>query len=179
MFRIRSCQVSYLSLSCAAAIAVCLSGPANASVSGNLIANPGFETVEPVGSGYPSTYADWNGNYASFHTAENGITPHVGTRMLRIDGTQSVGDGTGSSLGGDVYQIVDVSGFASQIATGRVTVSASVFFNRIAGDAQTDTQFSISVYAYAGNVANFPSEVFFGALISQNNYLLSDANPVT
>lgn len=145
----------------------------------NLVINPGFETREPIGNGLPSTYGDWNGNRSSIVTSDNGITPRSGQRMLRIEGTSYSGDGAGASVGGNVVQIIDVSQWAAQIATGRVLLTVSAYFNRIGGDGQTDTEFGVDIFAFSDSPANYPSHGFSGYLRRQTNTFWSDANTST
>lgn len=86
----------------------------------------GFETtVSPQGSQTswtPSDYGSWAvGDPMSTVSSESGITPLEGNKMLRF--------GTSGGSSSDLYQIVDVSGYASQIDAGLVTADMSVFFN--------------------------------------------------
>jgi hypothetical protein len=54
-----------------------------------------------------------------------------------------------------VWQLADVSSYATEIAAGTALASLSGYFNRVAGDAQTDTRFRIRVGAYSGVPADF------------------------
>jgi hypothetical protein len=90
----------------------------------------------------------WEQDAFSIVGAENGITPHGGSSMLRFDATE--GALPGSQAAATVQQTVDVTEYAKLIATGNATFHASAFLNRVAGDAGTDTQFSIILLALDG-----------------------------
>jgi len=118
-------------------------GPASA----NLIANPGFETLEIVGTP-PTSFGDWGVDPATIVTAENGITPHGGSRMLRFDGTEAFG---GNGAFADVATIIGMSAFAADITAGGATLNALAWFNRIEGDGQTDTAFRVIIRAFSAS----------------------------
>ncbi|MGE0554322.1 MAG: hypothetical protein AB7R55_12920 [Gemmatimonadales bacterium] len=105
----------------------------------NQLIDPGFELqayrtgvspVIPSGTGY------WQGDLATIVTgAENGISPESGAKMLRCDASGPFGGGAGF-VGCEVYQILDVSQFASLIDQDSVTLEATVRVNRVAGDSE-------------------------------------------
>jgi hypothetical protein len=85
----------------------------------------------------------WETDSFSIVGAENGITPSGGSSMLRFDAT--MGAAAGSDTGAVASQIIDATDYFGVIAPGTATVHASALFNRVAGGAGTDTQFSIIV----------------------------------
>jgi hypothetical protein len=120
-------------------------GPVSLSV-----ANPSFETAETV-QGFAPTFGDWGVDLSAIVPAENGITPLDGTSMLKFINT-GISGGGGTSA--DVGQAIDLSSHAALIAGG-ATVNASAYFNRVAGDAQTDTQFTIQMRSFNTNIVLF------------------------
>jgi len=151
-----------------AALALTLCAPVAAA---NLLANPGFEgsppsTALPAGSGV------WSGDLLSRVSAENGITPAEGSRMVRFDATfwTCPPGGTGS----DLWQLVPVNPSAA-------VAHLSARFNRVAGDAQTDTRFRLGVRAFPGSPSTFDdgSPAVPGALAARDSVLDSDGNPAT
>ena len=63
-------------------LVIFLTAPAFTQV--NIIVNPDFESGVPV-EGNPSGYGFWSGDFVSaFVSAENGITPISGSRMLHF-----------------------------------------------------------------------------------------------
>jgi hypothetical protein len=123
----------------------------------NLAINSGFELTADTDGSWPSSYGYWRGDYSSIVGATRGITPFEGSQMLQLKGTAHT---TIPSLANtcEVPQIIDISQFASLIASGNAIVSASAYFNRIAGDAQTDTGFGVSIMAHQGNPSSYPSD---------------------
>lgn len=106
-----------------------------------------------------SAYGSWAvGDLFSTVGSSNGITPLDGSRMLQF------GEGGGGS--NDLYQLVDVSAYASQIDNGLVSADLSVFLNTtnsatlglrlIAWDFLA-TSFS-GVQVLAGNTSSFTTD---------------------
>jgi hypothetical protein len=132
---------------------LCLQGVGNAV---NLVVNPGFETAESTSGGPPGSYGDWNGDYSAIVGATSGITPmDGGSYMLQFKGTSH--SGSGSGVASEMFQIIDISSYQTLIASGNAEAAASAYFNRVAGDAQTDTAFNIVLMAYDGSPDTFPS----------------------
>lgn len=109
-------------------VALALAASAHAQSTGNLIGNPGFETNHLVT--WSAGWSDFIGNAGvwareggSIVTAENGVTPHEGVRMLRM--TKGFGSYT------QAMQPVDVDGglAATLIATGAARARFEARFN--------------------------------------------------
>ena len=132
----------------------------------NLVTNPGFESMENIGNGLPNSYGDWSGDDGTIVAAENGINPLEGDRMLRFDAT-SPGGAYGGSTEGAVLQLIDISSYKDLISTGDAFVSGTAYFNRVAGDAQTDTFLGIFIYAYEGDVSTFKSQFLNGQYLKR------------
>jgi hypothetical protein len=139
------------------------------------VLNEGFEIDESIADGLPVTLWDWSGDLATIVTAENGITPIEGTGMLRFDATFQTGPGGISS---DVWQLIDVSSWGTQIAEGTATISWSAAFNRVAGDSESEPQFAVSIRAFSGLPAAFPT-IANSPLASGGTFLMSDSDPRT
>ncbi len=142
------------------------------SAQANLISNPGFETNETFSNGVPNTFGDWLGDDASRVSAQRGVSPRSGNRMLRFDST-----GSGASLVGtmaEMYQLVDITG--SQ-ADGTHTASLSAWFNRSGGD---DRKFSVKVYAVQGSAASAHNKLLSNNfLAAKGGKVLADSNAGT
>ena len=110
-----------------AVIFLFVSGSAHA-VPTELVNDAGFEATvaNPLRLTWTSAvYGTWGvGDEIIPVIVENGISPNGGTKMLRFDNT--------AGNASDVYQIIDVSSFASEIDAGLVTVDLSAFFNATA-----------------------------------------------
>lgn len=118
-----------------------------------------YHVLGDYGVGY------WKGDPATIVTAQDGITPIDGDRML-----QFLNIGHGSS--NDIWQLVDMTPFSSLLSSGDIVGTLSAKFNRVAGDAQTDTAFRVSIQAYSGQPTNFPT----GMLAEGKQYIYSDSN---
>ncbi|MGH7724609.1 MAG: hypothetical protein ACREOU_04200, partial [Candidatus Eiseniibacteriota bacterium] len=159
------------------ALVALLSAPSLGTSYANAIVNSGFEIAEPTAGSLPTSAGDWNGfDTSAIVTAENGITPYEGTRMLHFINSAI---GPGPAGASEVIQLVDVSSLASVISTGTARGIASYRVNRIAGDAQTDSEFRIEIYAYSGSPASFPAQFTVSELATAFQSLVTDGNPAT
>ncbi len=135
----------YFLLAAAASLFVVSSG-----IGANLAVNPGFETMETTSGGWPGSYGHWNGDYSAIVGETGGITPYEGNSMLQFKGTSF--NGAGSATTCQVYQLIDITQYASLVSDGQATVKASALFNRV---QNSDTQFGITIYAMPGNPSDF------------------------
>lgn len=135
------------------------------------LVNGGFEGAAPTLT-FPPAVGSWGGDFASKVSAENGISPFEGSAMLRFDGT--FWDCPSGGLGSDLHQLVSVD-------PGQDQSSLSVRVNRVAGGAQTDTEFFVKLSAHSGAPEAFddnePATPI--ALATASNILFSDANLAT
>lgn len=129
----------------------------DAIASGNLLQNPGFET-DAFGENFPTDAVGWSGDGVTQVSEENGITPPQGNHMLRFDAA----DVTGSSglAGSEIAQIyVLPDDLKNRINGGEtITVRQEAFFNRVEGDANTDTEFLVLIIAFDGPTTDFPQD---------------------
>jgi hypothetical protein len=98
-------------------------------ISGATIQNGGFETIEVVSPGglipWPDDPSDkWEGDEAEIVTAENGITPTEGTRMLHFLSAASQA-GAGLNGSSNMWQLLNAPGSLP------TTITATARFNRI------------------------------------------------
>lgn len=88
-------------------------------------------TISPQGSQTSwnsSAYGSWAvGDPMSTVSGESGITPLAGSKMLRF--------GTSGGSSSDLYQIVDISGYATQIDAGLASVDMSISYNAAAANS--------------------------------------------
>jgi hypothetical protein len=143
----------------------------------NLLGNAGFE-VNRVQGIWPTGPGVWGGDMATIVPAEQGVKPRRGKNMLRFHHGNF--RSSGSANGAQVCQVVDLSKVKEAVRAGRVRAFASVFYNRVAGNAQTDTSFSVSLIAYAGSPRQHFSLSQRRASVGRvHTGLDSDANPAT
>lgn len=117
--------------------------------------NPGFETgtaspglpLFPVGA--------WAFDNHAFVTAENGITPAGGARMLKFLNS-SPNSSASSLVTCDVLQIVDLTGgpWSALIATGTAVANGTVLVNRVPQNAAgtVDTSFGLRLWSFSSLV---------------------------
>jgi hypothetical protein len=142
--------------------------------------NPGFEipgaTAGVSGNGLPTEPGKWAGDASEIVGPQNGIVPLESDHMLRfLSSANPLGL---NGISSDIWQLIDMTGYSADIATGHATVTWSAYFNRILGDAQTEPQFSISVRAFAGVPAEFAA-VADHPLADTTDFLFSDGDPTT
>ncbi|MHC4083985.1 MAG: LamG-like jellyroll fold domain-containing protein, partial [Planctomycetota bacterium] len=145
----------------------------------NLLVNGDFETMELISGDWPSEYGDWSGDHSYILPRYGDVWPFQGSQLLQFVGTDRFGcSGYAES---QVYQIVDVSAFAGDIAAGKATASASAYFNRLAGDAETDAEFSVDIRAFEGDPCSFPAlqDASGMHLAEASGFIFTDGDPAT
>jgi len=128
------------------------------------VSNASFES----GAAGDQVADGWTLDFARTVTAQDGVTPLDGERMLQFISTSSNPNGGNTLSGSEIIQQIDLSAFADEISSGEATLSASAFFNRIAieeiqalllttllntnrmGDEETDTAFLLEFRASPG-----------------------------
>lgn len=130
---------------------------------------------------WPHTYDRWGGDVASIVSAESGIAPRSGTKMLKFGlsgwDTYNLPNATASQ----VVHLVDVSAYADDIAAGEAVATLSAYFNRVAGDSQTDTSFWVRLRAYSGPTSEHTSKREAGAwlALAEGGNILTDGDVST
>lgn len=114
--------------------------------------NGGFESGSPLLGPRPTTFGQWRGDRVGYVSGQNGITPFEGKRMLQFVNGEFV---PSSSSGSQYWQNVDLGAFAAEIDAGLVSVSGSAVFNRVPGNAFTDTEFNLVVRARSSTPTTF------------------------
>ena len=137
----------------------------------NLLGNGGFEAARATGI-WPTICGIWGGDKAELLGAQQGVAPREGRRMMRFHHTNYSSPDT--SNGAQVLQVIDVSNFREAIRAGRARAVASAFFNRVAGDARTDTQFGLTLLAHSGSPAQHarlkePIRLEYAVIITDGN----------
>lgn len=130
----------------------------------------GFESGSPSLGPPPTNFGQWRGDRVNYRGVENGITPFEGSRMLRFI---NAAFGPGSSNTSQFWLNIDLSSMAADIDQGKVFLEASVLFNRVAGDAETDTAFALDVRARSGTPGSFSDLALVTSVVN------SDSDPLT
>ena len=122
----------------------------------NLLANPGFEASDVNVGGLPGAAGNWSGDLANRVASDLGVAQRTGGFMLKF-GASGLVAGTGFFTS-QQWQTVNLSAYAADIDAGGVRLDASMWVNRVAGDAETDTRFDLRVLAFPGAPAGFPAD---------------------
>ena len=147
----------------------------------NLVTNGGFETATAIPSDYPTDYGYWARDFCAYALATDGISPLEGSQMIKFVYTQpgSMGPLVDRKTS-ELHQLIDISGYADLIAAGNAHATGAASFNRVAGDAQTDTLFRMVVRAFAGAPSTYPSQATaFTELAKASSEVFSDSDILT
>ncbi len=147
--------------------------------SANLVVSPGFEGTPNYIVDWPNEYGQWGGDMADFAIApHNGVSALEGQQMLRFEASNSGGYGTTGVS--QVLQVLDIGAHMPLISSGEALVTASVSFNRVSGDVETDAEFALRLFAYGGAVdQHFALKEAEAHLLSDETILYSDSDPLT
>ena len=144
------------------------------------LANSGFENGLGTQTGLPGWFGAWQGSHRQAVGEESGITPHDGGMMLKFlaSGPDGPAEAPADTVTSAQWQLVDLQPVLSLVRAGEAKVDASAYFNRVAGDGNTDDLFRLSVHAMSGQPLQFAGGV--AALRSGfERELLADADPAT
>ena len=122
----------------------------------NLLVNASFGTVVSTSTGsgdWPTDVGYWRGDTSEIVGAQDGILPLDGSHMLRF--VNAGGPAATHYHASEVAQLVDVSSFSVEIEQGMLLARASAWFNRVLGDAETDTAFGVRLRACSGSPTTF------------------------
>lgn len=78
----------------------------------------------------------------------------------------------------EIIQLFDLTTLPDYTASTIYRVYATAYFNRVAGDIETDTLFDITLGGWTGNPVNFPN-TYPDPLRYQSTQIESDSNPLT
>ncbi len=168
----KASKLSVLFIGAAGAIGL-LAGATQADV-----INGGFEIMTVTTGTLPDGTGYWRGDLSNIVESENDITPWEGVQMLRFQNTHR--NGPTSSVGAELWQVIDVSSFQQAIRSGIASVSASSFFNRVSSNlGPVDTMFSLGMYAYSGDASTFPSQWGRTELAARQTTIYADGSVET
>jgi hypothetical protein len=146
--------------------------PGEPVLTGNLVANPGFELPVAAG-GLPAATGAWQGDATGRVAEEPDVVPHGGSTMLKFLATGAVG--STNTLASQLWQTVDLAAYASAIAGGTARVDGSAWFNRVAAGATTDRRFDLRLLAFDGNPSQVADRYLAGSWLAQQTATLDSA----
>lgn len=109
----------------------------------------GFEiAAQPGIRGVPSEREVWGGDHARIVTAEQGIAPHGGTKMLRFLRSDFEGEKSELSYSCDQLRVIDLRRYQTLIDAGNATVNAAAWFRLVAPQMGESFAVGISISAF-------------------------------
>ena len=176
----KAAATSRRSVATCALVLSAVSGSALANLTSFALNNGGFEEgsgTNPLG--WPSEFGIWSGDVTALVSASQGAVPYAGSQMLHFISTGTTAGPT--ALGGsETFQTVGLGSLSNEINAGRVRVTVSGWFNRTAGDSETDTEFQILITSHDGVAADFPEQVVAETYLSRTySNMFSDDDTAT
>jgi len=136
---------------------------AKVGLGGNLLFNPSFQDAVALGT-LPAAPGHWRGDLGSVVGTDMGILPHGGATMLKF---QATGAAPSADTLSEQWQLVELSAFATAIATGGVRAQLSGWFNRVAAAELTDRRFDLRIMAFDGSPADLTSRYAASAWLAE------------
>ena len=118
----------------------------------NMLQNHSFELPVLAGD-LPTRTGLWQGDTARSELL--GTVAREGTRALQFIGTSRVASASG--LSSQQWQIVDVTGLAAPIDSGRIRATGAAWFLRQDLEELGDDRFDLRLEAFRGTPAEFPA----------------------
>ena len=118
---------------------------------GNLLQHSGFERGTELKIGNITDVGIWHGDVCQIVGDQKTVRPYAGDGMLLFQSTSAdAGNDAerGKTRASQLSQWIDLTPYKNAIQDGRVQARLSARFNRVAGDAQTDSQFSIHLESF-------------------------------
>ena len=148
---------------------------------GEVLRHSGFESGTKLRIGADSQTGVWFGDVCQIVREHGKVRPYTGDGMLLFQSTgQDTQDGS-ETRASQLSQWIDLSPWRDAIADGRVQAKLTARFNRVAGDADTDSQFSIQLESFevAPNKALELMKSKRLARSRTSHQLLSDSDPAS
>ncbi|MCX6848049.1 MAG: hypothetical protein NTY98_03930 [Verrucomicrobia bacterium] len=125
------------------------------------LADAGFEGEEaPAAQGVPVRFGLWSGDFSESTTAQQGVVPKEGRRMLRFlradSAVSSAAAGVEKRSSGNLYQVVDLRAWREEIADGQAVVDWSAWYQWVPGAEETGMEFMTNVWAFTGTTEILP-----------------------
>ena len=144
----------------------------------NLLQTSG--SIEMGGSfGIPNQTGRWSGDRTYSVKPSSPMVAPQGEYVRRFAYTTPDAAAVAGSISSDLWYLIDLGPYQSDIAAGQAVLWASALFNRRYDYAEDDTQFELEVAVYSGEPDTFPDQLESGALVSTDSVLLSDSDQLT
>jgi hypothetical protein len=122
------------------------------------LADAGFESGSQIpAQGIPARAGAWSGDYSRVVTAENGITPKQGKRMLRfLRSDNELSARNEHSYVGSAAQVIDLRPLRAELSGEEQLVEVSAQFDSISMPPGVNFEFAVKAAAYRGDIADAP-----------------------
>lgn len=132
----------------------------------------GFEPGTTWQRGDTSSTGVWAGDAAAIVSGFEGIRPYEGSGMLQFLASDLEPNKASTATASQHHQWLDLRPYRHLVDRGAVKLKMRAFFNRVAGEEHTDTQFKI-----VGNAVSGTSIESATRIIRASVSLFSDSNP--
>lgn len=145
----------------------------------DILIQPGFEPGTDLQRGDRAEPGLWQGDVCRIVGQQQTVKPYSGTGMLLFQSTGHNTEGGKTTQASQLSQWIDLSPWRNVIAAGRVQAKITARFNRVSGDAETDSQFSVELESFeaAPDEAQHLRNSRRLARSRTSHQLLSDSNP--
>lgn len=148
-----------------------------------VLRHPGFESGTSLRIGADSQPGVWFGDVCQIVREHGKVKPYAGDGMLLFQSTSSNAGNDAErekTRASQLSQWIDLSPYTGVIRDGRVQAKFSARFNRVAGDAQTDSQFNVHLESFdVDPVEAQRLQTSLQRLVKAKSFhqMLSDSNP--
>jgi hypothetical protein len=153
-----------------------LAGPATPLA----LADADFESNVSAGArGIPGKPGEWSGDYSRVVTAEQGVVPYHGRRMLRfLRSDNALSPPDQRSYVGEIAQVIDLRPLRGPASGHDRVLEVSAWFNAAAGQ-HGHHEFAVKAACFRGDPASAPS--LWGdqgaSMTRSSRYVVADADP--
>ena len=108
----------------------------------------GFEEGNPpVANGMPKTPGYWSGDFSRVVGAQQGVSPRTGRKMFQFLRADYEGKPSQTGYSGDLYRILDLSGYSADLRDGKALVTVEATFQGVPLQGPSEYSFNVCVNA--------------------------------
>ncbi|MBT4867593.1 MAG: hypothetical protein HON53_21030, partial [Planctomycetaceae bacterium] len=142
---------------------------------GEVLRHASFESDTDLRIGTDSESGVWSGDVCRIVREHKSVKPYAGDGMLLFQSTGRDTENGAATRASQLSQWVDLTPWRDAIADSRVQAKLTARFNRVAGDAGTDSQFSLQLESF--EVGSDEAQRL--ARSRTSHQLLSDSDPAS
>lgn len=127
---------------------------------GRVLLHESFESgIAPAVAGMPRDLGGWGGDYSELATGPPELTPATGKQMLRFIRGDFEGRPIPESFSSDVFRLVDVRPYRTELADGTAVVQLTALFNTSANREHDPAYCALTIFALDSQAAHDPNLV--------------------